>query len=36
MRITNMQHRDTKGANFIGKMVSIDLLNAEFPQTFSL
>ena len=36
MRITNMQHRDMKGANFIGKMVPIDLLNADFPQIFSL
>ena len=31
-----MWHRDTKGAEAVGKMVLIDLLVAELPQTFNL
>ena len=35
-RIFNMWHRDTKWSNAVEKMVPIDLLNAELPQTFHL
>jgi hypothetical protein len=31
-----MWHRDTKCARAVGKMASIDLINAGLPQTFNL
>ena len=35
-RITKMWHRHMKWTDAVGKMASIDMLNAELPQTFIL